>query len=123
LRYLVVLGHVGVEVGLAAEEGALRQFAGQRKAYFDGMLYCACVDAGFAARHSKAGVADIGIGLAHEAVGAAAEELGLALELDVDLKAYANHLFHHSIYESANVTGKAVGVFLRCAIIRASFPS
>jgi len=87
LADLVVLGHIGVEVVLACHPAPLDDGAVQRQADADRRLDRHGIHHRHRSRQAQADRAHLGIGWGAEAGRAAAEDLRLRAELDVDLHA------------------------------------
>ncbi len=85
LADLIVLGHVRVEVILAVEQRR-PDLAVERQPDAHGELHGAHVEHGERAGQAEAHRADVGVGLVAEGVAAPAEQLGLGVELAVDLE-------------------------------------
>ena len=86
LRNLIALGQVGIEVVLAREDGGFANLAVQRGRGEDGELHRALVQHRQSTRHSQAHRTDIGVGRIAEVRRAAAKDLSLRQQLDVDFQ-------------------------------------
>jgi hypothetical protein len=87
LRYLIALRQVGIEVVLPREHGPLVNRAPERKRRARGELHRLAVEDGERARQPETHGARVGVGRRAEARAAAAEQLGLCLQLGMDLQA------------------------------------
>ena len=96
---LEVLRHVRVEVVLPREPAPLRDLAVQRQADPDRRLHRLAVDHRHRARQAQAGRAGLGVRLAAEGRRAAAEHLGVGVQLDVDLEPHGRVVRREGVVE------------------------
>ena len=99
---LVALGQIGVEVVLAGEDGALADLAVECERGQRGELDGALVEDGQGSGQAEASGTDVGIRRGAEAVGAAAECLGLGEELDVDFESDDGFVFRENVGRKAD---------------------
>ena len=104
---LVALGEVGVEVVLAGKDRALGDGAVGGQAGHDREFDDLLVQHRQSAGEAEADRAGLGIRLAAEAGGTAAEDLGLGLELDMDFQADDDFIFRgHDRFLYARLSGR-----------------
>ena len=99
---LVTLWQIGIEVVLAGEDGTLADLAVEGERGQRGELDGALVEDGQGSGQAEANGADVGVGRGAEAVGAAAECLGLGEELDVDFESDDGFVFGENVGRKAD---------------------
>ena len=106
---LEVLRHVRVEVVLPREPAPLRDLAVQREADPDRRLHRLAVDHRHRAGQAQAGRAGLGVRLAAEGRRAAAEHLGVRVQLDVDLEAHRRVVRRERVVEREQLCRLVIG--------------